>query len=53
MITYRCFNGKVELAKNTPPEVAAGISSLLGLIFFNLGILSKALGYNRAQLKKH
>jgi tetratricopeptide (TPR) repeat protein len=46
---YSDFDRAIELAKNNP-KVAADIASWLGLIFSNLGILSKALGYHRRSL---
>ena len=46
---YSDFDRAIELTKNNR-EAAAGISSLLGLIFWKLGILSKALGYHRRSL---
>ena len=49
---YSDFDRAIELAKDNH-EVAASISLLLGLIFFNLGILSKALGYHRLSLRIH
>jgi tetratricopeptide (TPR) repeat protein len=49
---YSDFDRAIELTKNNR-EVAAGIASLLGLIFSNLGIRFKALGYHRRSLAIH
>jgi tetratricopeptide (TPR) repeat protein len=45
---YSDFDRAIELTKNN--RQSAGIASWLGLIFSNLGILSKALGYHRRSL---
>lgn len=49
---YSDFGRAIELTKNNR-QVGADISTWLGLIFWNLGILSKALEYDSRSLGIH